>query len=327
MKRFLIGASIAYLIALLIGWGMIRLDGSHWLVTLFLFSPRWVAAAPMVLLVPLTMLFCFRWSFLYSVHAAVIAIPILGLQLPMNVDEAAPGGTIRVMTCNLGGGHIWRDEIVQLVKKQDLDLLILQECPTSLSIPLFEQLGWNHRQQYNMAIGSHLELGEPSVIARQSKQHYEVAAAIRCSLRLDESDNESAAVQLVCVHLPTFRPAMEKARQFDSGMGRAIAETGNAYRAVAEQAHRGVQSLNGPLIIAGDFNVPVESVYYRDYWAGFRNAQSDAGFGLGYTKFTRFHGVRIDHLLINERWSVLRSEVGNDFGGDHRPVIVELQRR
>lgn len=332
MKRFLIGSSIAYLIILLIGWAMIHFDdGSNWLVTLFLFSPRWVAAVPMALMLPMMMLVCFRWSFMYLAHAAVIAVPILGIQIPMESNSIGTGPTLRVMTCNLGGGHVWQNEIVHLVRSEQIEVLMLQECPTLVSIPLFEQLGWNHQQQYNMAIGSVHELSEPEVIARQPKEQYEVAAAIVCQLRRKDEqanvDDQPPPFHLVSLHLPTFRPAMQKAREFDPDTGQAIKQMGETYRKIASEAHQNIQSMSGPMIIAGDFNVPVESIYYREFWSEFSNAQSDVGLGLGYTKFTSVHGVRIDHVLVNEDWTVLRSRVGKDFGGDHRPVIVELQRR
>ena len=326
MKKFLAISSLLYLITLVIGCLVIHFDsGPKWFVTLFLFAPRFVVAVPLIVLLPLTILYRSRWSLCCIAQIALIAVPILGIQLPLNKDARRSGDVLRVMTCNLGGGRIRSQEIVQFVRDQDIQVLMLQECPTSLSEPLFEELGWHHRQQYNMAIGSALPLDEPKVIARQPKENYEVAAAIVCSMSLDHGDGEPT--HIVCMHLPTFRPAFQRARRFDPAMGEAILEMGETYRGVAKQAYEYIESIDGPLITAGDFNVPVESRYYRDYWRGLRNAQSDAGCGLGYTKFTRFHGVRIDHVLVNDHWSVLDSYVGSDFGGDHRPVIVELQRR
>lgn len=351
MKRFLVVSAFIYLAVLLIGWIFIHFDqGSNWLVTLFLFSPRWVTAVPMALLVPLTMLFSFRWTPLYLIHAWVIAFPILGFQFSMPSEPNRKEPIIRVMTCNLGGGQIWRDEIVRFVREKDIHVLLLQECPTSLSMPIFAELGWHHKQEYNMAIGSIWELGETTVIARQPRENYEVSAAIICTLdlkpslnqsNLQQADTDSAVepshaidetkaeetVQLICLHLPTFRPALQKARSFDPEMGTAITEMGQTYRKIAGDVHQFAETVSGPLIIGGDFNIPAESAYYRDYWSEWSNAQDMSGRGLGYTKFTRYHGVRIDHLLVSDHWNVLSSRVGADFGGDHRPVITELTQR
>jgi endonuclease/exonuclease/phosphatase (EEP) superfamily protein YafD len=74
----------------------------------------------------------------------------------------------------------------------------------------------------------------------------------------------------------------------------------------------------------GDFNLPVESAIYRANWAGFTNAFSQQGLGFGYTKHTRWHGIRIDHVLARSGWDIERAWVGPSAGGDHLPVIVEL---
>jgi len=80
-----------------------------------------------------------------------------------------------------------------------------------------------------------------------------------------------------------------------------------------------------PVIIAGDFNMPVDSTIYRRFWSGWQNAFSTAGFGYGYTKFTDRWGVRIDHVLASRGWQIRTAGVGPDLGGDHRPVLVELR--
>ena len=79
-----------------------------------------------------------------------------------------------------------------------------------------------------------------------------------------------------------------------------------------------------PTVIAGDFNIPVESAIYRRYWGALRNAFSYAGVGTGYTKHTRLWGVRIDHVLMTTDIHARRSFTGNDVGSDHLPVIADL---
>jgi hypothetical protein len=85
-----------------------------------------------------------------------------------------------------------------------------------------------------------------------------------------------------------------------------------------------------PKIIVGDFNMPVDSAIYRDFWGDYRNAFTRAGFGFGYTKQTvirrRQYGLRIDHVLTDVRWRSNRCWVGPDLGSDHLPLIAELAR-
>ena len=84
-----------------------------------------------------------------------------------------------------------------------------------------------------------------------------------------------------------------------------------------------------PVIIAGDFNMPVESTIYRRFWSGLGNVFEDAGFGFGYTKReNRWIRARIDHVLYAERWfDGTAAETGPDVGSDHLPVIAELRWR
>jgi endonuclease/exonuclease/phosphatase (EEP) superfamily protein YafD len=65
--------------------------------------------------------------------------------------------------------------------------------------------------------------------------------------------------------------------------------------------------VDGPLIVAGDFNLPEQSAIYRRYWSRFNDSHESAGWGFGTTWHTRrFAALRIDHL--NERRMALPAE-------------------
>jgi vancomycin resistance protein VanJ len=83
----------------------------------------------------------------------------------------------------------------------------------------------------------------------------------------------------------------------------------------------------GPLLVAGDFNMPVESAIYRRYWSGFENAFSTAGNGYGSTKHTRLFGTRIDHVLAAPGLECVNAFVGPDAGSDHRPLVADYRVR
>jgi endonuclease/exonuclease/phosphatase family metal-dependent hydrolase len=172
------------------------------------------------------------------------------------------------------------------------------------------------------------------ILVRQPPSQYNVIAAVCCELHLpvglspvntdDDDSPEPKTVRIVSVHLPTFRPAFEKGLAFDLDAGAAIDDRGIWYGDLAGRLLQQVKELDAPTVIAGDFNVPVESAFYRDYWSSYQNALSNVGAGLRYTKYTRLHGIRIDHVLTDGNWSIESAAVGPDLGGDHRPVIVDL---
>jgi vancomycin resistance protein VanJ len=334
MQRALCVSSVLYLIVLLVIWGCVLFDsGAWWPVTLFLFSPRWAVALPLVVLIPLTLVWRRKWTLIYFLHAWIILFPIMGLGVAWDSrKDAALGPSLRIMTCNLGEGADRIDRIIALVKAHRIQVLTLQECLPTISQTVFSELGWPYEQAGNIALGSSLKLERVHVIARQPPSHYNAVAAIACDFRLSEgpapidgdASPDQERVHLICLHLPTFRPGFEKARKFDVRAGDEIEQLGSGFREVVEQIQHDIDAQTDALLIAGDFNVPVESVFYRDYWSDYQNALSIAGSGLRYTKYTRLHGIRIDHVLADDNWSVRSAMVGPDLGGDHRPVIVEL---
>jgi endonuclease/exonuclease/phosphatase (EEP) superfamily protein YafD len=340
MKRLSRYMLVLYLLALIAVCVGVRFDnGNLWPVTLFLFSPRWLVAIPLVILVPLTVVVEWRLSLLYLLHGGVIVFLLQGFQFAGEQSQAASEQqtVLRVMTCNLGGGTIDTDKLVAMVASHDIDVVAFQECTWSVSLPVFQQLGWNHKQEANIAFGSPHPLGEIHVLARQTVSPYNPLAALCCEVRLsrqsaetrvdEQSAQEFVKIQVVNVHLPTFRPALAKARCLRSDTGAAIGVMGERYRTVAARTANRIRELAGPVVVMGDFNVPVESAFYRDYWSSLQNAFCEAGTGFGYTKHTRLHGVRIDHVLADETWQVCAASVEDGFGGDHRPVIAELAIR
>jgi endonuclease/exonuclease/phosphatase (EEP) superfamily protein YafD len=83
-----------------------------------------------------------------------------------------------------------------------------------------------------------------------------------------------------------------------------------------------------PVVVAGDFNLPVESAILRNHWRSYDNVFSRCGRGLGYTKFTSLFGIRIDHVLTSPQWTCTGARVlRSPYGGDHAPLIADLRRR
>jgi endonuclease/exonuclease/phosphatase (EEP) superfamily protein YafD len=323
MKGFVSLLTFSYLMILLgITVMMHTRLNEYWFVTLWLFSPRWVAVLPMVLLLPLTLWFRPKMSWVYLVLALLICFPILGYELNNSGNVQIDGGRrLAVLTCNLGGGTVDLVQLADLIRQRDVGLVCLQECTAKNSEILFSSLGWNRRHKGNMAIGSIHPLGKVGVHAEYPKAHFFAKATIGCDVLIPGQ----RAFYAVSIHLPTFRPALEELRRFrlDAGPG-AMAEMADKYRSIAKQAADSMEELSTPVVIAGDFNVPTESVFYREFWDSKINAFSAAGTGLGHTKFTRWHGVRIDHILSDASWTPVHSEVCPDVGSDHHPVIAEL---
>jgi endonuclease/exonuclease/phosphatase (EEP) superfamily protein YafD len=83
----------------------------------------------------------------------------------------------------------------------------------------------------------------------------------------------------------------------------------------------------GPLVVLGDFNTPVESVFFREAWGDLDDAFSVAGIGLGTTKHNGWIGARIDHVLVDDDWHVGRATVDSQRLSDHSALIADLTLR
>jgi endonuclease/exonuclease/phosphatase (EEP) superfamily protein YafD len=85
------------------------------------------------------------------------------------------------------------------------------------------------------------------------------------------------------------------------------------------------RSPSAPFVVAGDFNLPVESAIYRADWGDLGNAFSMCGRGFGHTKFTGLFGIRIDHVLMSAQLRCVDARVlSSPYGGDHAPLVVDL---
>lgn len=82
----------------------------------------------------------------------------------------------------------------------------------------------------------------------------------------------------------------------------------------------------GPLIVAGDFNVTPWSSHFKDALA--RSGLSDcaAGHGLAPSWPSQFPplGIRIDHCWASPHWHSADVRVGPSLGSDHLPLIADL---
>ena len=114
------------LCVLLYGW-----TDRLWPVTLIAFGPRWLLLLPLfpVALIAIGSPPPTRWVLcaLTSITIVVMLVGVLDLRLGLSRSRETP--TLRVMTANVGEGHVTAEALNRLLVAEGVDLAALQECP------------------------------------------------------------------------------------------------------------------------------------------------------------------------------------------------------
>lgn len=316
-------------LAIVAGWLTITLLGDRvWWTLPILFGPRWIWLLFIAGIVPYIVMSPRRGIPLAVAAALIALLGITDWRLGLGRIQRARGVTVRVMTLNAGAGSSvpQSPRILDEIRSEDADVVVITECggnlPSALQAMSATYQVLVAKETSNCLLGKGTITGwwerDPTDAFRQSGS----GAIQRAEVVLPQG-----AVRIGLVHLSTPRGALQEFRDISSipSLG-AVTRRNTAER--EEESEHAVEWIDQgramPLIIAGDFNLPVESAIYRRNWGRFRNAFSEVGWGPGYTKHTRWWGIRIDHVLSGGDVRPLSSYVGRDVGSDHLPLIAEL---
>ena len=297
---------------------------AFWPATLLAFGPRWIWGAPLVVLVPAALAAGDRRRRLLAALAVAAAIwvgPILDLRLPVaRLGRLGLTRDLRVMTYNIGGGEMDPEALRAQVRELGPDLFAVQERSFPFAgkgIPAMPYSGSCGSEQClwsRFPITSTDARDPADLLARHGSG----------SIALYQVRSPRGPLRVLNVHLATVREGVASVMQRAFRGVPALEENTRERALESEIARAYADRGSGSLLVMGDFNLPVESAIYRRSWGSLPNALSETGFGLVSTKHTRWHGVRIDHVLAGPGWQVLRAWVGPGLGGDHRPVLADL---
>lgn len=297
-----------------------------WWGTAFLFGPRWIWGIP----VSCALLAALRMGWLQRVLAimalACFVFLILGFNLPIGRLIGSGDYSLRIMTLNVGVERTRWMELGHLIREQRIDIVVLQECgtpPDDLVPP-----DWHEIHAGELSILSRYPVTHSGVVTRALGHRYPRPIGL-----IGQVDSPSGKFPLATLHMLSPSQGLQQllsATTLIDVSRKATLEREIIWRR-AENEHASVDLRNytGDLVIAGDFNTPVESSIYRQAWGRYGNAFSQAGFGCGGTVTFQKRGFsfssRVDHVLLGANWRCRAAWVGPDLGSDHRPVIADLQ--
>lgn len=323
--RALAWACWSYLVATLGLWLVVATLGDRWWpATLFLYGPRWLWALPLAVLTAGAVA-TRRWRLFWQLGGAavVVAVPVMGLCIPWRawLDHRPAQFSLRVLSLNTQGGGVDAERLATLIADTAPDVVAFQEQSGFPGEGREWGVGWHAVVIGGLCVASRYPIDAP-------RQMENVVPGVDGAVARVDLVTPAGRLAFYNVHLETPREGLAAVvdRRVRALAGVPEFEQVTALRDAESQIMSNwvAPSDEGAVLLAGDFNMPVESAIFRRLWSRYIDAFVAAGLGFGHTKHTRWFGVRIDHILCGPGWRSRRCWVGADVGSDHRPLIADI---
>jgi vancomycin resistance protein VanJ len=322
--RVLWGVTLAYLAtALAAAWSVWMLADHWWPATVLLFGPRWVLALPLLVLAPAILWRDRALLASLALSACVVLGPVIGLRTGWRRLFVSPAPSdVRVMTFNTEGGRAMSWAPGAVLEALGVEVAAFQECSGRLVDAINALHDWHTDTRESACLVSRFPIRS---VTEMDRDAFVAAggAGLVVTYRLDVNGRD---LYLTNVHLETPRAGLELLREGRVAEGAPTLEGKSFLRDIEHRfARRWVDTLPSPRLVVGDFNSPPESPMFRSHWGDWQNAFSRVGWGLGGSRVNGWIRARIDHILADTSWTVVRSWLGPDLGSDHLPMLAELR--
>jgi vancomycin resistance protein VanJ len=318
-ERLIAICSWFYLLTVLTLWiGLLTAADLWWPATLLLFSPRWLLLLPPV---PFLLAAVLRPRLLVPLVATLVLVagPLMGFCVPwQSFQGAAPCGRhFRVLTCNMHYTTKDPTELDRLLAASRPDIVALQEWRGPSEFAALPRAEWHtHRLDAQLLVSAYpirrgTRLGGGSSSANGLVMRYELETPL-------------GLVTLFSVHLASPRQGLYTVVHERGQAPEGLEDASRLRWGQSENLARAARAVEGPVLLAGDFNTPPESAIFRRPWSGFTDAFGSAGWGWGYTFIGGRTLVRIDHILAGPGWNCDSCWVGPNVGSPHRPLLADL---
>jgi endonuclease/exonuclease/phosphatase (EEP) superfamily protein YafD len=309
----------AYLGVILGVWLLLAAADLWWPATFLMFSPRWLLALPLAVLVPAALAVRRRSLGLLAATPLLIAGPVMGFCVPWRTLFTPPpdGPRLRVLTCNMHYRRLPPAPLDDLVAGQHPDVVALQEWHEANRSAVMTGPDWHVRRSPRLFLASRHPLRRVTRLGNNSDKP-------QGSVTRYDLETPAGVVAFFSLHLASPRHELREA-VLEAGKADTEVQASSDLRwEQCENLARQAVGVREPVLLAGDFNTPPESAIFRRLWGDYTDAFSAAGWGWGYTFFGGRTMVRIDHVLAGKGWSCPRAWVGPDLGSPHRPVLADL---
>ncbi len=318
----LIALSAAYLAAVAALMLAQRYVGERvWFVTWVTYAPQHAAAIPVAPLLLWAVLA--RSSRAVLLNLASLAVVFFGLMgYCWHLDPGPGPDTLRVMTYNihyLDGGL---EPVARTIAAEKPDVVVLQEVSPRPGKPHPMGLIKTRLPQYRFASHKGLAVGSKYPIVHTEARVTWPEPSGRPALRVDVKAR-GRTVHIFAAHLAVAidDELIEKRwSAIPSYTKHSTNVRSNQTRRLLDWTTR----VNGPVILAGDFNTPPRGRIYGRIRVRYRDAFAAAGRGLGHTFRSDLPMLRIDYVFTSGGVKPRRAWVPDSHASDHKPLVAEV---
>ncbi len=338
LGRFLSCLSVLVLFVTLVGAAWLHYLGEqHWLTAALLYVPSGVWLLPVLGLIPLCVVFCFRWALVLGFFALGYVWLFMGYEWHQTaVPEGQGGEAIRILSNNVGNNA--KTTVAAFAAEFRPDVYVFQESrPGGYYAEVYPDLEVHKHGEFVLVTG--LNVLEADFLDQPSWGAVPVAA------RYVIETKSGSRLVVYNVHMPTRRNVIGGIR--GKGMLAALFGRSGGYGSVVRAQIRdffsGQDELAGrlverartetePVVLIGDFNFPRHGKIYRRFVAAFTDTFAAVGSGFGYSfpgktnnPFAFFRPwLRIDHAFSNAQLVPKESLVESRRPSQHRAIGVVL---
>ncbi len=290
----------------------------------------------------------------------LIWIPLIGLvvcyqpvraYLPINLQKKAPEDAIKVLSYNVYLYSTWHDknepsEILQYLKKQDADIVCLQEAETDKKgldkinsemsrIYSYRANSYAKNKADMMTIYSRFTILKQEEIAYDSETNHSTAFYLK--IKNDTViviNNHLQSIGISPHDKANFKGVIKGKITGDSIQASTrpiFAKLNKATQIRAPQAEAVVKFMarhpRSSFIVCGDFNDGPNSFVRRTVAKQLRDCYVETGLGPGISYHLGGFYVRIDHIMCSTNWIPYACEVDNKIkSSDHYPIYCWLKK-
>jgi vancomycin resistance protein VanJ len=314
-----------------------RVGESWWLTTVCLYLPRVVLAGPLPILAGLLWFTGSRgllWT--QALSALVILFPLMGLAVNLPHSSAPDASRLRVMSYNINSGGTGVDDILAEIDRYAPDVLVMEEV--GWLDDLKRKLG--DRYPTVDSAGQFMTASRYPMTYRFAPDNVAYGGRLRSARYIVETfQTPSGPVTFYGVHPLSpredrgalggphgFRRLLFSGQLVASGGPHRVEENAGLREAQLRTAADLARQDPGPVVIAGDTNLPGLSRVLRQSFGSFTDGFATVGAGFGYTYPTKLPFTRLDRIFTNDKLRFTHFEVGTSRASDHLCVVADLTR-